>query len=76
MAQVCIQLPIFNDVAVCQSAIDFSCEMNWPKNRLVIQVHAKNFELDFPFQQHFDFKTVARRTWKGEAPIICRVKLS
>lgn len=33
-----VQLPMFNEKAVCQAVIDAACEMDWPKNRLIVQV--------------------------------------
>ena len=36
--QVAIQLPMFNERAVCQAIIDCCCEMEWPASRLHIQV--------------------------------------
>lgn len=33
-----IQLPMFNERAVCQAAIDSACEQTWPKGRLFVQV--------------------------------------
>jgi beta-mannan synthase len=38
--KVCIQLPMFNERAVCQASIDSACEQNWPKSRLKVQVGA------------------------------------
>ena len=36
--RVAIQLPMFNERAVCQAIIDSACEMHWPHNRSMIQV--------------------------------------
>jgi beta-mannan synthase len=36
--RVAIQLPMFNERAVCQAAIDSACEQTWPKGRLFVQV--------------------------------------
>lgn len=36
--QVAIQLPMFNERAVCQAIIDCCCDMEWPATRLKIQV--------------------------------------
>ena len=36
--RVAIQLPMFNERAVCQAIIDSACEMHWPHNRCMIQV--------------------------------------
>lgn len=33
-----IQLPMFNESSCCQSIIDAACRLNWPLNRLLIQV--------------------------------------
>ena len=35
---VAIQLPMFNERAVCQAIIDSACEQHWPASRLKIQV--------------------------------------
>eukprot|EP00889_Picochlorum_renovo_P002868 jgi/Picre1/29898/NNA_005279.t1 len=35
---VAIQLPMFNERAVCQAIIDCCCEMNWEQSKLHIQV--------------------------------------
>jgi hypothetical protein len=37
--RVAIQLPMFNERAVCQAAIDSACEQTWPKGRLFVQVN-------------------------------------
>eukprot|EP00210_Caulerpa_lentillifera_P004084 g3897.t1 len=36
--KVAVQLPMFNERAVCQSIIDHSCSLDWPRSRLTIQV--------------------------------------
>lgn len=36
--QVAIQLPMFNERAVCQAVIDCCCEMDWPAERFHVQV--------------------------------------
>jgi beta-mannan synthase len=36
--QVAVQLPMFNERAVCQSVIDCCAELDWPAHRLLIQV--------------------------------------
>lgn len=38
MLQVAIQLPMFNERAVCQAIIDCCAELHWPPQRLKIQV--------------------------------------
>lgn len=35
---VAVQLPMFNERAVCQAAIDCACGLTWPSSRLVVQV--------------------------------------
>ena len=35
---VAVQLPMFNERAVCQAIIDSACEQHWPSCRLKIQV--------------------------------------
>lgn len=35
---VAVQLPMFNERAVCQAVIDHSCAMRWPRERLLVQV--------------------------------------
>ncbi len=36
--RVAVQLPMFNERAVCQAIIDSACEMVWPRSRLKVQV--------------------------------------
>lgn len=36
--QVAVQLPMFNERAVCQAIIDSACEMAWPRERFCVQV--------------------------------------
>lgn len=36
--QVAVQLPMFNERAVCQSVIDHCCAMRWPRERMHVQV--------------------------------------
>lgn len=36
--KVAVQLPMFNERAVCQAIIDAACELQWPAQRLKIQV--------------------------------------
>lgn len=36
--KVAVQLPMFNERAVCQSAIDSAAELVWPRNRFCVQV--------------------------------------
>lgn len=36
--RVAVQLPMFNERAVCQSAIDSAAELVWPRNRFCVQV--------------------------------------
>lgn len=35
---VAVQLPMFNERAVCQAVIDHTCQLRWPRNKLTIQV--------------------------------------
>ena len=35
---VAVQLPMFNECAVCQQVIDRVCEMHWPEKRVYVQV--------------------------------------
>lgn len=35
---VAVQLPMFNETAVCQAAIDHSCQMHWPRDKFMVQV--------------------------------------
>ncbi len=35
--KVAVQLPMFNERAVCQAIIDAACELRWPAQRLKIQ---------------------------------------
>lgn len=36
--RVAVQLPMFNERAVCQAAIDSAAELAWPRNRFCVQV--------------------------------------
>lgn len=36
--RVAVQLPMFNERAVCQAIIDCACMLTWPASRLVVQV--------------------------------------
>ncbi|KAK9837515.1 hypothetical protein WJX81_008081 [Elliptochloris bilobata] len=36
--RVAVQLPMFNEKAVCQAIIDSACEMAWPRERFCVQV--------------------------------------
>ena len=36
--RVAVQLPMFNERAVCQAIIDSACEMHWPHNHFMVQV--------------------------------------
>ena len=36
-----VQLPMFNERAVCQAIIDSACEMHWPSDRFCVQVRAE-----------------------------------
>lgn len=36
--KVAVQLPMFNERAVCQAVIDSACEMVWPRSRFKVQV--------------------------------------
>ena len=36
--RVTVQLPIFNELYVCERLIDAACELDWPRERLEIQV--------------------------------------
>ena len=38
LLQVAVQLPMFNERAVCQAIIDCCAELEWPAQRLKIQV--------------------------------------
>lgn len=35
--KVAVQLPMFNERAVCQAIVDAACELQWPVQRLKIQ---------------------------------------
>jgi cellulose synthase/poly-beta-1,6-N-acetylglucosamine synthase-like glycosyltransferase len=35
---VCVQLPMFNEDAVAERAIDAACSLDWPRDRLEVQV--------------------------------------
>lgn len=36
--RVAVQLPMFNEKAVCQAIIDSACELAWPRERFCVQV--------------------------------------
>ncbi|GMH38437.1 hypothetical protein BSKO_06321 [Bryopsis sp. KO-2023] len=36
--KVAVQLPMFNERAVCQSIIDHACAMHWPRDKFIVQV--------------------------------------
>ena len=36
--KIAVQLPMFNERAVCQAIIDSACEMHWPWHKLRVQV--------------------------------------
>ena len=36
--RVAVQLPMFNERAVCQAIIDSACEMHWPHRHFMVQV--------------------------------------
>lgn len=42
MFQVAVQLPMFNERAVCQAIIDSACEMHWPSDRFCVQVRKES----------------------------------
>jgi len=35
---VVVQLPMFNETEVCEEAIDYACQLEWPTSRLKVQV--------------------------------------
>lgn len=45
--RVAVQLPMFNERAVCQAIIDSACELSWPKNRFKVQVNLKHLRLQW-----------------------------
>ena len=44
--KVAVQLPMFNERAVCQAAIDSAAELVWPRNRFCVQV--RDFSARWP----------------------------
>ncbi len=40
--RIAIQLPMFNERAVCQAAIDSACEQSWPKSKLIVQARRRS----------------------------------
>jgi len=36
--KVAIQLPMFNERMVCQTIVDCACSLQWPKDKLIVQV--------------------------------------
>lgn len=45
---VAIQLPMFNERAVCQAIIDSACEQHWPSSRLKVQVGLRQLQILLP----------------------------
>ena len=41
--KIAVQLPMFNERAVCQAIIDAACELQWPAQRLKIQVRLPHY---------------------------------
>jgi len=35
---VAVQLPMFNELSVCETIINCACELHWPRSRLCVQV--------------------------------------
>lgn len=46
LPKVAVQLPMFNERAVCQAVIDSACEMHWPWRKLKIQVQRTSTSFD------------------------------
>ncbi len=44
--KVAVQLPMFNERAVCQAIIDSACEMAWPRERFCVQVSERGERRD------------------------------
>ena len=51
--RVAVQLPMFNERAVCQAIIDSTCEMHWPHSRLRVQVRDPMQALHHPLVSWF-----------------------
>ena len=49
---VAVQLPMCNERAVCQAAIDHACRLDWPAARLVIQVPSNPTSILSPTVMH------------------------
>ena len=45
--RVAVQLPMFNERAVCQAIIDSACELSWPRERFKVQVNALLLQVGF-----------------------------
>ncbi len=39
--RVAVQLPMFNEKAVCQAIIDSACELAWPRERFCVQARSR-----------------------------------
>ena len=63
--KVAVQLPMFNERAVCQAIIDSACELHWPPSRLRVQVMHTSFLL--PWTRFFD------RVIFTNHPLLCLV---
>lgn len=51
--RVAVQLPMFNERAVCQAIIDSACELSWPHNRFKVQVSSTCLHSLLPFELLF-----------------------
>lgn len=54
--RVAVQLPMFNEKAVCQAIIDSACELAWPRERLCIQVWSF---MSLPFNEKIDLRNTS-----------------
>ena len=50
--RVAVQLPMFNEKAVCQAITDSACELAWPRERFCVQVrlHASQSSSCMPYR--------------------------
>ncbi len=72
--KVCVQLPIFNELYVVERLIDAVCQLNYPKEKLEIQVlddstdetlKISEKKVNYYKQQGFNIKLVRRPNRKG-----------
>lgn len=60
--RVAVQLPMFNERAVCQAIIDSACEMVWPRSRFTVQVISLPFLFATRVMHHSHFSSCSSPT--------------